>query len=134
MRLPPQRKPGKCASAGKSGAGGLRSGISRPAGIRLRESQSVCMLLRDMPGKQPPCLHERIIAGQRTANGISRELAAVSREWDRGREFPCPIGSEAGRPSCYQFFAFLRPDILTCAPGYIILGVRTAEKYSSCTL
>ena len=28
------------------------------------------------PGKQPPCWHERIFAGQRTANGISRKLAA----------------------------------------------------------
>ena len=28
------------------------------------------------PGKQPPCWHERVFAGQRTANGISRKLAA----------------------------------------------------------
>ena len=27
--------------------------------------------LRDTPGKQPPCLHERIFAGQRTANGLA---------------------------------------------------------------
>ena len=48
-------------------------------------------VLRDTPGKQPPCLHERIFAGQRTANGISRELSAVSRGSDRGRDFPYPI-------------------------------------------
>ena len=47
--------------------------------------------LRDTPGKQPPCLHERIFAGQRTANGISRELSAVSRGSDGGRDFPYPI-------------------------------------------
>ncbi len=34
------------------------------------------------PASSPPCLHERIFAGQRTANGISRELAAVSRGSD----------------------------------------------------
>ncbi len=48
-------------------------------------------VLRDTPGKQPPCLHERIFAGQRTANGFSRELSAVSRGSDGGRDFPYPI-------------------------------------------
>ena len=51
----------------------------------------------DTPGKQPPCLHERIFAGQRIANGIGRELSAVSRGSDRGRDFPYPIDTPGRR-------------------------------------
>ena len=58
-------------------------------------------VLRDTPGKQPPCLHERIFAGQRTANGFSRELSAVSRGSDGGRDFPYPI-------SCYDHVCFIK--------------------------
>ena len=40
----------------------------------FRLCRKAVLYLRDTPGKQPPCLHEQIFSGQRTASGISREL------------------------------------------------------------
>ena len=40
----------------------------------FRLCRKAVLYLLDTPGKQPPCLHERIFARQRTASGISREL------------------------------------------------------------
>ena len=54
---------------------------------RIREA-SLC----DTPGKQPPCLHEWIFAGQRTANDLCRELSEVSRERMGRRSLSYPIG------------------------------------------
>ena len=49
-------------------------------------------LLRDTPGRRPPCLHERTFAGQRTANGIT--VSCPRYRGDRIGEyvFPYPIG------------------------------------------
>ena len=40
----------------------------------FRLCRKAVLYLRDTPGKQPPCLHEQIFSGQRTASGISHEL------------------------------------------------------------
>src|SRR5699024_4814180 len=45
--------------------------------------------LRDMPGKWPPCLHERTFAGQRTANGLT--VSCPQHRADRIGEWISPI-------------------------------------------
>ncbi len=51
--------------------------------------------MRDTPGKQPPCLHERIFAGQRTANGIA--VSWPKYHVDRTRS---PIDTPGKQPPC----------------------------------
>ena len=45
------------------------------------EFQNLMVFFVRTPGKQPPCLYERIFAGQRTASGISRELPGYRGDW-----------------------------------------------------
>ena len=71
--------------------------------------------LRDTPGRQPPCLHERIFAGQRTVSGISHELSAVSRGSDGGREIPYPIAIR--RQAADTRYQLLTGGILSCTNG-----------------
>ena len=45
--------------------------------------------LRDTPGRRTPCLHERTVAGQRTANGIA--VSCPKYRVDQIGEYASPI-------------------------------------------
>ena len=58
---------------------GVRSLPEKPEGRFYVAKNRLCphrlSFLCDTPGKQPPCLHERIFAGQRTASGEAASCA-----------------------------------------------------------